>query len=564
MLSLVNHIRRKNSVNVFLPADSELDVEKHARKIRASKSLGDIKRENSKREPKRDFKRDMQRDTHALGRSNSRLSGRTVLDSQQPGSTEFERFLEDYPEYPETSQLDELRKTEFSRLDKLGHVYLDYTGGSLYPENLVRRHAEVLANGVFGNPHSTNPTSLASTVFEEQGRRDILEFFGADPQEYNVIMTSNASGAMKLVGESYPFSKDNKLLLTWDEHNSVNGVREFANTKGSEVVYVPLEDHEARINKDLLEIRLDQYSHGKTSPGLFILSGQSNITGVKPDLAHARYAKSCGWDVLLDASALAPTSQINLRKYPVDFMAISFYKMFGYPTGMGCLLMRKEVSGKMQRPWFGGGTVEMVTVPTKAFTAAAGHRKFEDGTINYLSFYAISLGLSFLQSIQKPLSLRVTILTDYVLKELIALRHKSTGRRLAIIAGPQTTYMRGGTIAFYLQEDHGKLIPHLLVDQNAQKRNISLRSGCMCNPGAAAVALGKPQYLNAVKANMTVGEFVDHFENDLVLLVRMSIGIATNWEDCVAFINFIKEFLDPHIYQAMKNEYGDDIVTSLC
>jgi len=27
----------------------------------------------------------------------------------------------------------ELRKKEYARLDKLGHVYLDFTGGNIYP-----------------------------------------------------------------------------------------------------------------------------------------------------------------------------------------------------------------------------------------------------------------------------------------------------------------------------------------------------------------------------------------------------------------------------------------------
>ena len=66
-------------------------------------------------------------------------------------------FLARHPGYAATSRLDDLRATDYARLDRLGHVYLDYTGGSLYGESQLRRHQELLAECVLGNPHSHNP-----------------------------------------------------------------------------------------------------------------------------------------------------------------------------------------------------------------------------------------------------------------------------------------------------------------------------------------------------------------------------------------------------------------------
>src|ERR1700730_8989668 len=74
-----------------------------------------------------------------------------------------EAFRQDYPNFAHTSLLDELRATEYARLDNQGHVYLDYTGGGLYAECQLREHMELLSNNVFGNPHSYNPTSRAMT-----------------------------------------------------------------------------------------------------------------------------------------------------------------------------------------------------------------------------------------------------------------------------------------------------------------------------------------------------------------------------------------------------------------
>ena len=46
------------------------------------------------------------------------------------------------------------------------------------------------------------------------------------------------------------------------------------------------------------------------------------------------------WRVLLDAAAFAPTQPLDLTAFPADFVAVSFYKMMGYPTGLGAMLVR--------------------------------------------------------------------------------------------------------------------------------------------------------------------------------------------------------------------------------
>src|SRR4249919_3594867 len=100
---------------------------------------------------------------------------------------------------------DELRRTDFARLDAGGHVYLDYTGAGLYATSQLDEHFELLRRSVFGNPHSVNPTASAMTGFVESAREAVLRFFNASTDEYVVIFTPNATGALRLVGESYPF-----------------------------------------------------------------------------------------------------------------------------------------------------------------------------------------------------------------------------------------------------------------------------------------------------------------------------------------------------------------------
>jgi selenocysteine lyase/cysteine desulfurase len=63
-------------------------------------------------------------------------------------------------------------------------------------------------------------SSQLSLKYVEEARRVVLEFFGGlptlnsgnDSDEYTVIFTPNASGALKLVGEAYQFSKGMPII----------------------------------------------------------------------------------------------------------------------------------------------------------------------------------------------------------------------------------------------------------------------------------------------------------------------------------------------------------------
>ena len=48
------------------------------------------------------------------------------------------------------------------------------------------------------------------------------------------------------------------------------------------------------------------------------------------------------WKVLLDAAAFVPTRPLDLTAFPADFVTVSFYKIMGYPTGLGALLVRNS------------------------------------------------------------------------------------------------------------------------------------------------------------------------------------------------------------------------------
>ncbi len=155
----------------------------------------------------------------------------------------------------------------------------------------------------------------------------VLRFFRAPTDEYVAIFTPNATGALRLVGEAYPFRAGDRFLLTFDNHNSVNGIREFARARGVETTYVPSVAPELRVDEALLPRYLIDV--GGEHNNLFAYPAQSNFSGVQHSLAWIEQAHQHGWDVLLDAAAYVPTNGLDLSRVKPDFVALSFYKMFG-------------------------------------------------------------------------------------------------------------------------------------------------------------------------------------------------------------------------------------------
>jgi molybdenum cofactor sulfurtransferase len=461
----------------------------------------------------------------------------------------YKDFLSRYPGYLKTAALDALRATEYRRLDDERHVYLDYTGGSLYAESQLRQHADMLRSGVFGNPHSVNPASAAMTEHVERTRRHILRYFNANPDEYIAIFTLNASGALKLVGESYPFSSASRYLLTFDNHNSVNGIREFARAKGATVDYVPLSTPELRLNRARIASLLDHADRAQNN--LFAYPAQSNFSGVKHPLDLVAEAQSKGWDVLLDSAAFVPTNRLDLGAVRPDFVTVSFYKMFGYPTGVGVLLARRPALAKLRRPWFGGGTVNFVSVQARTHELASNEAAFEDGTLNYLSIPAVETGLRHIEAVGlETINERVRCLTGWLLDQLVALRH-TNGRPMVRVYGPVSTYCRGGTITLNLYDPEGHLLDYRRVEELAKDERISFRTGCFCNPGAGEMAEGitKEEIQGAIDEGpgvtlQTIQKFLQQRGHKSAGSIRVSFGLASNFADAYRFREFIATFRD--------------------
>ena len=434
-----------------------------------------------------------------------------------------------------------LRRREFARLDAQRHCYLDYTGSALYGVSQLAAHARQLETGVFGNPHAESGTARASTAIIEQARAMVLRFLDVDADSHVVCFTANASAAIKLVAESYAFGARRQLLLSADNHNSVNGIREYARAAGAAVRTLPLDAtlQLEQPDRALAEAAVD-------GAGLLAFPAQSNFSGVHHPLALVRRARALGFDVLLDAAAFAPAHPLSLRECPADFAVLSFYKLFGYPTGLGALVMRRDAMRKLARPWFAGGTVRYASVLADAHRLHDGAEGFEDGTPDFLGIAALDAGFALLEQVGTArLCAHVARMTDALLDGLVRLR-RADGSPLVRIYGPRQGDSRGGAVSFNVLDASGIPLPYATVETAAREAGISVRGGCFCNPGAAEAAFGvEPERL---KRCMTLldAEFTPErlstCAGTVVGAIRASLGLANNDGDVARLLEFLAGF----------------------
>jgi molybdenum cofactor sulfurtransferase len=322
-------------------------------------------------------------------------------------------------------------------------------------------------------------------------------------------------------------------------------MREYAQAGGAEVRYVPLDDELRVAGLEPHLVGADRSQHH-----LFAFPAQSNFSGVKHPLEWIEQARALGYHTLLDAAAFVPTSRLDLGRYTPDFMVLSFYKMFGFPTGVGALVARKNVLGELHRPWFSGGTVRFVSAQNQVHLSHVTGRAFEDGTPNYLGIAAVDAGLEFLSGIGiERINAHVMCLTGSLLAGLRGLRH-SDGSPMVRIYGPDSSEARGGSVAFNLIDPAGELVDFREVERRTNEANVSIRTGFFCNPGAAEFAFEYEcddafQCIKTLTAEtFTLQRFSDCMSDHAVGAVRASVGIASNQADLDCLLRVLATFRD--------------------
>lgn len=536
--------------------------------------------------------------SHAVASESESEARRGEAVEQASGVSDEKRvFLEIFGEvygYPESScPIDKLRATEFARLN--GVVYVDHAGATLHANSQLKAALDDFSSNLYGNPHSQSDSSMRSSDAVETVRQQVLEFCNAPSGEYVCVFTSGATSALKLVGETFPWSPESEYWYTLENHNSVLGIREYALEKDVAVTAVEIEAAQTNSSDSevdfsftprTLEQRARASSHQRNNPAeesinLFAFPLECNFSGAKFDLNLVKYVQDARhvssssrgrWMVLLDAAKGCGTAPPDLSRFPADFVAISFYKIFGYPTGLGALLIRRDAASLLKKKYFGGGTVAMSIADADVMRKRDRVEQWlEDGTTSFLGISALRHGFALINRIHLPnLNMHTGALTKYFANTLAGLKHENEVTVCVLHGNHDLDRVKywgqdcnqGPIVTFNLKRADGSWVGHREVEKLAALENIQLRTGCFCNPGACAKYLGLSQ--EDLVANFESGH-VCWDDQDVIHgrptgAVRVSFGYMSTFEDCWVVIKFIVKY-----FVEINNEYRTiGVKTSNC
>ncbi|KAI7838435.1 hypothetical protein COHA_007698 [Chlorella ohadii] len=422
------------------------------------------------------------------------------------------KFLQRFPEYGygraaggAGRRIDDLYAAEIA--PRLGSEhYLDFTGSGLYFNSQIAGLAQELGQTAYGNPHSVTPSSVRASREVEGVRKRLMALFGADPAEYELVFTRSATGALQLIGEMFPWSGASQYAIPAQQpQERAGGGDGAANGSGGTAA--------------------NGSSNGGGQPAfsLFAYPAYDNFSGkMNPaEWVKAVQAKSTPghqWKVIWDTAAYAPCHPINLAEVPADFICLSFYKLFGYPTGVGALIMRRDMAARMRKVFWGGGSANFTVSSLDWSLLSTGPERFEDGTLPFIEIMALKYGLRVFDTLGGPAAIEAHVesVGRYLYEQASQLRH-SNGTPLLEIYGnharPDSAKRQGSTLTFSLLDPSGQYLSWRAAAHAMMDAGLHVRSGGMCNPGELCSSTG-----------MSEGEMMKLVEQ------KMRGGVPPPWE----------------------------------
>ncbi|KAH8292924.1 hypothetical protein KR044_008869 [Drosophila immigrans] len=465
----------------------------------------------------------------------------------------------------EQAQIDK----EFSRLAGKSSTYLDHAGTTLYAESQVAAAAQQLQRDVICNPHTCRSTG----DFVDQVRYKILEFFNTTAEDYHVVFTANATAALRLVAEHFDFQSMGNFHYCRENHTSVLGMRQLVQARG---IYM-LSQEELLLDNSTTASEISK--EGALGNSLIVFSGQCNFSGNKLPLTvieqlhkHGlQQLGKCLWQknavneeatqstanqnqhyVLLDAASMAASTPLDLQRHHPDFVCLSFYKLFGYPTGVGALLVSRRGAAVLQKRYFGGGTINYAYPHSMEHQLRdAFHERFEDGTLPFLSIVELLHGFRTLERLvpghsMERISRHVHGLARYCEQQLRQLQHGNGAPliRLYNNAGYNDRATQGGIVTFNVLTASGDYVGFGEVACVASLHRILLRTGCFCNIGACQRYLQlSDETMDAIykRAGRVCGDYYDLFDGQPTGAVRVSFGYMTRLQDVERLLQMLRD-----------------------
>jgi len=361
-------------------------------------------------------------------------------------------------------------RADFPVLQSSKSIYFDSACTTLKPRAVIDAEGAYYSelSACAGRSHHT----LARRTEEkfEASRARIASFVGAKPEE--LVFTKNTTEALNLVVRSLDYSQRKKVVSTPLEHHSL---------------LLPIMEQQRRgiVKMEMMEVNQageipeSSLSVIDSSTALVAVHHTTNTTGMRAPLERiVKAAHDAGALVLIDAAQGVPHSRVDFRRLGADFLAFSGHKMCG-PTGIGCLVGKKEAMERLDTFIVGGETVETVSLTEVKWKNAP--KRFEAGIQNYAGAIGLAAACDYLAKIGMQNT------EEHEKKMAGALISAIQSIPGATIYG-STSAPRCALVSFNLKGVSAHQVA-LMADSLSK---IAMRSGVFCaEPGANALGFGK-------------------------------------------------------------------------
>ena len=275
---------------------------------------------------------------------------------------------------------------------------------------VIEEHQRFLTN-IFGcDRGSYYHSSLIDRLILE-ARKSFGEFFNVEHPEKELSFTLNGTHALNTIIQGFPWKRNDKILTTYIEHNSVESpVQRLKDELKVQIVRLPVRKSFV-VASDVKEC-FRQHPEIR----LVVLAGMDNIFGsIRPIKEIIQIAHSVGAKVLIDGAQMPSHTKVDIREWNPDFMTFSCHKFFGL-TGVGIMYIRSDLSNNIKPLVVGGGTVK-TTESSRVLVEPP--ERFEAGIRNVAGIIASSKSIPYIiEAIENGAYNYVHELTRYCFKML--------------------------------------------------------------------------------------------------------------------------------------------------
>lgn len=301
-------------------------------------------------------------------------------------------------------------------------AYLDNAASSQTPK-VVLEAMDAYYTKFRANVHrGLYEASEAASVAYEEARSKVARFIGADPRE--IIFTAGATASsnmlMLMLEHSGVVAEGGEMVTTVSEHHgSLIPLQELAHRNSLQIKHIPIQGLTLDLDYEVAEKLITE----KTK--IVSVTLASNVTGAINDIARiAKMAHAVGTLVICDATAAVGHMSVDVKNLGADFVYFSGHKMCG-PTGIGVLLGKGTVLEKLAPGFYGGGSIEEVTLEQATFTGVP--ERFEAGTPNIAGAIGLGAAVDYLAHLGIE---NIRAHTESLTKEAIARLKEISGVRL--------------------------------------------------------------------------------------------------------------------------------------